>query len=124
MPTYGAGMLLHRLEKSGLGLRRGAVDFVRQQDVAEDRSFDEGPLAMASREIFLDDVRASDIGWHQIWRELDTPELQSQRFGDRPHHQRLCGAGHPGQEAVSANEDADQYLVEDLLLAHDDFAHL
>ena len=37
--------LLHRLQQRGLGLGRRAVDFVGQQDVGEDRPFDEAEIA-------------------------------------------------------------------------------
>ena len=40
-------MLLHRLKQCGLCLGRGAVDFVGQNNVGEDRSFDELELAPA-----------------------------------------------------------------------------
>ena len=37
--------LLHGLQQRGLGLGRRAVDFVGQQDVGEDRPFDEAEIA-------------------------------------------------------------------------------
>ena len=49
---------------------------------------------------------------------------EAQRFGDGPHHQCFCGAGHAGQQAVATNKDGNQYLVQHFLLAHDDLAHL
>ncbi len=57
-------------------------------------------------------------------RELDAPELEAERLRDGAHHQRLGGAGHAGDQAVAADEERDQDLVEHLLLADDDLAHL
>ena len=62
--AHGAGVLLHRFEERGLRLGRRAVDLVGQQHVPKYRSFDEGPLAMAGRQVLFDDVRARDIRRH------------------------------------------------------------
>jgi hypothetical protein len=44
--AHRAGKLLHGFEQRRLRLGRRAVDFVRQQNVAEDRPLDERPAAM------------------------------------------------------------------------------
>ena len=44
-PVDGDLRLLHRLEEGGLGLRRGAVDLVDEQDVGEDRARPEAERA-------------------------------------------------------------------------------
>ncbi len=64
-------------------LGRGAVDFVGEDDVAEDRSFDECPLAMAGGQILFDDVGSRDVRRHEVGRELDATELQAQRIRNR-----------------------------------------
>ena len=77
VPLAGDGdlLLLHRLEQRRLRLRRGAVDLVGQQQVGEDRSGLEAELALA---VLLDkDVRADDVGGHQVRRELDAVERRS-----------------------------------------------
>ncbi len=48
---------------------------------------------MTADRIFLDDVGAGDVRRHEIGGELDSAELQSQRRGDRAHHQRLGRTG-------------------------------
>jgi hypothetical protein len=53
-------VFLHRLEQRRLRLRRRAVAFVRQHDVAEDRAGREHHLAAAGRGVFLNDVGAGD----------------------------------------------------------------
>ena len=45
-------------EQRGLRLGRGAVDFVGEDDVGEDRALDETELAPAGRLVFLDDLGA------------------------------------------------------------------
>ena len=47
LPADGDLALLHRLQQGGLRLGRRAVDFVGQQDVREDRPFDEAEVALA-----------------------------------------------------------------------------
>jgi len=38
LSVHGDGPFLHRLEQRGLGLRRGAIDFIRQDEIREDRT--------------------------------------------------------------------------------------
>ena len=40
MSACGHAMLLHRLKQRGLGLGRGAVDFIRQDDIGKNGSLD------------------------------------------------------------------------------------
>ena len=124
MAAHGAGKLLHGFEQRRLRLGRRAVDFVGQQDVAEDRAGHEGPAAMAGGGILLDDVGAGDVGRHQVRRELDALELQAERLRDGAHHQRLRGAGKTGDQAMAADEERGENLIEHLLLADDDLPHL
>ena len=57
-------VLLHRLEQARLGLGRGAVDLVGEDEVGEDRPGLEleDPLAV----LLDEDVRAGDVGGHQV----------------------------------------------------------
>ena len=57
-------VLLHRLEQAGLGLGRRPVDLVGEDQVGEDRSRlePEDPLAA----LLDQDVRAGDVGGHQV----------------------------------------------------------
>ena len=57
-------MFLHRLEKGGLGLGRGTVDFVSEDDLRENRSFLEHQFAMAGSLVFLDDIGARNVCGH------------------------------------------------------------
>ena len=60
--------LLHRFEHGGLGLGRGAVDFVGQDHVGEDGAFEELELAVAGGFVLVDDLGAGDVAGHQVGR--------------------------------------------------------
>ena len=110
--------------KRRLRLGRRAVDFIRQHDIAEDGAANECPAPMAGGGILLDDVGAGDVGGHQVRGELDAPELQTQRLRDGADHQRLGGPGQAGDQAMAADKQSDEDLLEHFVLADDDLAHL
>ncbi len=116
-------VLLHRLQQGRLGLGRGAVDLVGQDDLREDRAGLEleDPAAVGQ---LHDDVGADDVGGHQVGRELDAVEVQVDRVGERPHQQRLAQARHAFQQRMAADEQAGQDAVDDLVVADDDLADL
>jgi hypothetical protein len=62
--------LLHRLQQGGLGLGRGPVDLVGQQQVGEHRPRAEVEGAAA----LVKDRGAGDVGGHEVGRELDAAE--------------------------------------------------
>ena len=63
--------LLHRFEKRGLGLGGGAIDFIGQYQVGENRARLEFQ-SLAAAVVGLDDHAADDIGRHQVRRELNS----------------------------------------------------
>ena len=71
---------LHRLQQGRLRLRRRAVDFVGEQDVREDRPFDEAELASALV-VFVEHRGAGDVGRHQVGRELNAFEAARRESG-------------------------------------------
>ena len=76
-------------------------------------------LPRAAGAVLLQHFGAGDVAGHQVGRELDALEVQRQALGQRAHHQRLGQARHAFEDAVPAGEDADQQLIEDLVLPHD-----
>ena len=76
------------------------------------------------RAVLLDDVGAGDVGGHQVGRELDAAERQIQRAGQRADQQRLGQPRHAFEHAVPAAEQADQQLLDDLVLADDHLRQL
>ena len=72
----------------------------------------------------VEDVRARDVGGHQVGRELDAVEVRAEHMGKRADEQRLGDARHALDERVLAGEDGDERLVDHVLLSNDDFAYL
>ena len=116
--------LLHRFQQRRLRFGRRAVDFVGQDDVREDRAFEEPPLAGPRAAVLFDDLRARDVRRHQVGRELNPAEGQIQRPSQRADHQRLGQPRHALQQAVPAAEQRDQQLLDDLVLADNHLGQL
>ena len=76
------------------------------------------------RRIFLDDVGAGDVRRHQVGRELDAVELQVEHARQRVDEQRLGQPGHADDEAVAADEQRQQHLIDDFVLADDELLQL
>ena len=119
----GDGVLLHRFEQRRLRLRGGAVDFVRQQNVGEDRSLLELKLFLFVRR-FEDHVRAEQVGRHQVRRELHSAEFQVQCVGERSHQHRLAQPRHTFEQHMSTTDQAGQRPLHDVVHANDHLADL
>ena len=124
MPAGGDLVLLHGLQQRRLGLGRGAVDLVGQDDIGEDRPLDEAEGPPAGGEIFLDDLGAGDVAGHEVGGELHPIEAQVQRLGHRLNHQGLGQTGNADQQGVPAAEDRGEDAVHHVFLAHDPLGHL
>ena len=112
--------LLHRLQQRGLGLGRGAVDLVGEQQVGEDRARAERELRGAG----VVDQRAGDVAGHQVGRELHALGVQRQRGGQRAHQQRLGDAGHALEQHVAAAQQRDHQAGDGGVLADHGLGHL
>ena len=106
--------------KRRLHLRRGAVDFVGQDEVGEDRALARAELRLG-RDV---DHRADQVGRQQVGRELDAAELGGQRLGKRFDGRRFRQARHAFQKYVAVAEQSHQQPGNHLLLAHDRLAKL
>jgi hypothetical protein len=71
--------LLHALQQAGLGLGRGPVDLVDQDDVGEDRP---GPELEALLALVVD-AGAHDVGRQQVRRALHAREVALDRARQR-----------------------------------------
>lgn len=120
-PHYGDAALLHGLQQGGLGLGGGAVDFIRQHDVGEDRAFleDEGFCPVH----FLEDGSARDVPGQQVRRELDAARRERQRPGEPLDQFRLAQAGQPFQQDVAARQHADEDEFNEVFLAEQHLVH-
>ena len=123
LPARRDALLLHRFEHRGLRLGRGAVDFVREDNVRKDRPALELKLPPSIGR-FHHHVRAENVGGHQIGRELDAVERQFQHLAQRPHEQRLAQTRHALQQHMPAREDGDERAIHDVRVPDDDLADL
>ena len=85
LATEGHLTLLHGFEHRALHLRRGAVDFVGEEQVREDRAAVDTEVAR----LLVDDFGADDVGRQHVDRELDATEIQVDGLGDGVHEERL-----------------------------------
>ena len=114
-------MLLHGLQQRGLGLRRRAVDLIREDHVGKDGAFVEDHATPLLG--ILQDLRAGDVGGHEVGRELDAVEAEVEDIGHGFDQQRLRQTGSAGDEAMPACEQSDEHLINDLNLSDDDLAN-
>ena len=79
---------LHRFEQRALGLGRGAVDLVGEQEIGE-----HGPLLVLEFQLaaagVLEQLGADDVRGHQIRGELDALEADAEHVGEGFDEQRL-----------------------------------
>ena len=115
----GDGLFLHRFEQRRLGFGRGAIDFIRQQHVAEDRAGLELENLLSAA--LDEDLRADDVRWQQVRRELNALELQMQRFGQRVDQGRFAKARNAFQQHMPAADHGGEHMLDDVMLADDEF---
>ena len=95
--------LLHRFEQGRLGLGRGAVDLVGEEEVGEDGAGLEGELGGAG----VVDEGAGDVARHQVGGELDALGVEFEGGGEGADEQGLGDAGDAFEEDVAAAEQGD-----------------
>ena len=105
--------LLHRLQQRRLRPRRGPVDLVGHQHLAEHRPL----LELEVARLLVEEVDAHDVGRHQVGRELDSPEHATQRLGEGLAQRRLADSGHVVHQDVAVAQQRDHGLVDRLILA-------
>ncbi len=112
-------MFLHCLEKRCLRARWRTIDLVGKNDVREDRTFDEPERAAACCRVFFHDLRAGDVAWNEIGRELNPAELEVHRLAHAADHERLRETGHSNEQRMSAGEESHEDLLYDCFLPDD-----
>jgi len=113
----------HGFEHGRLRLGRSAVDLVGQDHVAEDRALLELEL-LAAAAVVHDDVRADDVGRHQVGGELNAAEMQVQGLAQGADEHGLADAGYALQQRVAAGQQAAHHLLDHLVHADDDLGDL
>ena len=105
-------------------LRRSSVDFIRQNNVGENRPLHEYANAFPRDPIFFNDFGSRDVRRHQVRRELNALEIEVQHLGDGRDQQRLGQTGHASDDRMPAGQHRDHHLIDDLVLADDDLTNL
>ena len=108
----------HGLEQGRLGLGRGPVDLVGDEDVGEHRA---GP-ELEALDAAVPHADADDVGGQQVGRELDAAVLGVDRGGEGLGQGGLAHAGHVLDEEVALGDEADHGEGDDVVLALDDLA--
>src|ERR1019366_1754046 len=114
-PVHGDLVLLHRLEEGRLGLGRGPVDLVGQQNLGEDGTSAE----LERRRARVKHGDTGDIAGEQVGSELHPLEGAAtgsrQRFGKHG----LANPGYILDEHVPAAEEGEDAELDLLILAND-----
>ena len=84
----------------------------------------EAEVPLPAGHVLVDDLRAGDVAGHQVRGELDAAEAHGQGLGERRNGQRLGQSRHADGQAVAAGEQADEHLLDHLVLADDDLVDL
>ena len=100
--------------------RAGAVDFVGHQDLSEDRARNEAERASIAG--LVENFRPDDIGGHQIRGALDAAAVEAEHRAQGFDQPRLGQTRNAEQKKMSAREQGDQGLIDDMLLSEDDAA--
>ena len=119
----GHAAFLHDFEQCGLGLGRGTIDFIHQQQILEHRAFFIAQSSVAFF-VFTDDVRAEDVRRHQVWRTLHPARLQAHHLGKRAHEVGFAETGNAFQQHMPTGEDGDQHIAKQFIVTDDGFLHL
>jgi len=121
--TAGHGPFLHGFQQGGLRFGSGAVDFVGQHEVGEDRSGLEAQSFMSTF-IRLDHHAADDIRRHEIWRKLYPGILKLQGARQRTQQRGLSEARNPFQQHVPGRQQADEHAFDHVILPDNDLGNL
>ena len=112
--------LLHRFQQGALGLGRGAVDFVGQNQLGENRAgMEHESLALA-----LVHRRAENVRRQQVAGELDALILQTEAARQGVRQGGFAHAGQVFDQQMTARQQAGDGQADGALLAEDDRAHL
>ncbi len=103
--------LLHALEQPGLGLRRGPVDLVDEDDVREDGARPE----LEARLALVVDIRAHHVGRQEVGGALDARVLGLDRAGKCTSQGRLADAGVVLDQDVALGEQRHEHVADHVI---------
>ena len=96
----------HRLEQRRLGLGRGPVDLVGQQQLGEDRARTKDQFTGTQRH------RPGQVGGEHVGSELGSAEIEAEGAGGSIGEQGLGGTGNAFEEDVTAHYHRHQQCVD------------
>lgn len=111
---------LHGFEEGGLGLGRGAVDLVREEQVGEDRAGLERELSGAC----VVDEGARDVARHQVRGELDAFRVEFEGGCEGAYEEGLGHSGDAFEKDVAAAEERHDEARDRGVLADDGLGDL
>jgi len=117
-PIHGHLPFLHRFQERRLCFRRRPVDFIAQNELGEQRS----GTKLKSTLFRVENVRADDVGRHQVRRELDALERTIENPRHYSHQQRFRRPRNALDKNVPSGKQGRQDLLNDVILPHDHFA--
>ena len=117
-PLHGDLALAHALQQGRLGARRGAVDFVGQEDLREGRAFNELELPGG----LVEDRHARNVAGQEVGGALQPAEIdvECDRQGTRQHG--LAHTGHILQQNMPFTQKGDHQQVDRVVVADNDVA--
>ncbi|OQA31557.1 MAG: hypothetical protein BWY57_02319 [Betaproteobacteria bacterium ADurb.Bin341] len=107
---------LHRFEQGALGLGGGAVDFIGQNHLGENRAGQKTEIALFA----LVDGNAGNVGRQQVAGELDAGKLETEQAGQGLRQGGLAHARQVFDEQVAAGEKTGQGQADFPLFAEND----
>ena len=96
-PIDGHLPFLHGLQQGRLGLGRGSVDFIGQEELGEDRA----RAKLEGLLLRIEDAYAHNVGRHEVGRELDALELAFEDPCQDADQHGLGGPRNPLDEDVA-----------------------
>src|SRR6266851_604173 len=106
---------VHGFEKRGLRARRGAVDFIGEDHVGENRTGTKFKFAR----LRIVDADAEHVAGEQVGSELDTLKSAMKGFCERLRESGLADTGNVFNEQVAASEQGDQRKLNGFFFAID-----
>ena len=104
---------VHGFEQRGLRARRGAIDFVGENDVGENRSGAKFKFARFG----VVDADAEHVAGQQVGSELDALKAAMKRFGEGLGERGFADAGNVFDQQVAARQERDQRELDGFFFA-------
>ena len=106
---------LHDLQQCRLRLAGGAVDFVRQQQIAHDRA----GLEQQAAALLVVNGKTDDVRRNHVRGELNTAIVDTHRAAERQRQRGFAHARHVLQQNVAAGQNRHQRARQHVVLADD-----